>query len=152
MIQLGFTGIPNPSLQVGDIAYYVNVNTVAAFNQNFNEDTATTTEPVFMGHVQTIFTDPDDVNLDGTNIPIYNPAGTVAEANINNSDYAITINTDAQEPFVSPGENSFIFFAKDNAVNMAIVKGYYGEVEFRNNSTKPAELHATACEVEDSSD
>ena len=144
MIQLGFTGSINPSIQVGDIAYYVNTTSIAAFNQNYDETTNTTTTPVFMGNIQSINTDPD-------NPPIYENPSTVGEVAINNSDYVITINTDAQEPFISPTDDSFIFFAKDNAVNMAIVKGYYGEVEFKNNSTNKAELFATACDITESS-
>ena len=45
----------------------------------------------------------------------------------------------------------FIFFSKDNAANVASILGYYGEVEFKNNSTSKAELFSTACEVSVSS-
>ena len=41
---------------------------------------------------------------------------------------------------------------KNNLVETGSIKGYFAKTQFRNNSTQPAELHATACEVEDSSD
>ena len=34
---------------------------------------------------------------------------------------------------------------------MASILGYYGEVEFKNNSAKKAELFAAACEMSESS-
>ncbi len=39
-----------------------------------------------------------------------------------------------------PASGSYIFFTKDNAVNLGAVKGYYAEVKFVNNSTERAEL------------
>ena len=52
----------------------------------------------------------------------------------------------------SVSSTSFILFSKNNLVETGSIKGYFAKTQFRNNSTKPAELHATACEVEDSSD
>ena len=34
---------------------------------------------------------------------------------------------------------------------MASILGYYGEVEFKNNSKEKAEIFATACEISESS-
>ena len=51
----------------------------------------------------------------------------------------------------APTLQDFILFSKDNAANMASILGYYGEVEFKNNSTSKAELFATSCEVAESS-
>ena len=48
-------------------------------------------------------------------------------------------------------QNSFILFSKNNLVEIASLTGYFAEVTFKNNSTKPAELYATACEIEESS-
>ena len=39
-----------------------------------------------------------------------------------------------------PSSGDYIFFSKDNAVNLASLKGYYAEVKFVNNSTDQAEL------------
>jgi hypothetical protein len=50
-----------------------------------------------------------------------------------------------------PPTNSFIFFSKDNVVNVSALKGYYGEMTFVNNSNEPAELYAVSCEVVESS-
>ena len=50
-----------------------------------------------------------------------------------------------------PTETSFILFSKENIVNTSSITGYYNEVEFRNNSTKKAELFAASCEVAESS-
>jgi len=50
-----------------------------------------------------------------------------------------------------PPTNSFIFFSKDNVVNVSALKGYYGEMLFVNNSNEPAELYAVSCEVAESS-
>ena len=52
---------------------------------------------------------------------------------------------------VLPTADSFILFSKENTVNTTSLLGYYGEVEFRNDSTEKAELFATACEVVESS-
>tara|TARA_E500000305_G_C3915960_1_gene185685 strand:+ start:147 stop:515 length:369 start_codon:yes stop_codon:yes gene_type:complete len=50
-----------------------------------------------------------------------------------------------------PTTDSFIFFSKDNKVNLSSVVGYYGEMLFKNSSKKKAELFAVACEVSESS-
>jgi len=50
-----------------------------------------------------------------------------------------------------PTAQSFIFFSKDNKVNLSSMVGYYGEMKFKNNSSKKAELFAVACEVSESS-
>ena len=52
----------------------------------------------------------------------------------------------------SVGTSSFVLFSKNNLVEIGSIKGYFAKTQFRNNSTKPAELHATACEIEDSSE
>ena len=48
-------------------------------------------------------------------------------------------------------DTSFIFFSKDNLVETGSILGYYAKAEYRNNSTKPAEFHETACGIEESS-
>ena len=52
---------------------------------------------------------------------------------------------------VPPSENSFIFFSKNNVVNISSLKGYYGLVEFRNNSSSPIELFSVGCDIAESS-
>tara|TARA_R100000734_G_C3288903_1_gene81052 strand:+ start:261 stop:629 length:369 start_codon:yes stop_codon:yes gene_type:complete len=52
----------------------------------------------------------------------------------------------------APQRNDFIFFSKDNAVNMSSPIGYYARAKFINNSTnKKSEMFAASCEVFESS-
>ena len=50
-----------------------------------------------------------------------------------------------------PANGDFIFFAKNNNVNLSSVLGYYNSVILRNNSTTKAELFAISCDVVESS-
>lgn len=50
-----------------------------------------------------------------------------------------------------PPQNSFLMFAKNNAVNIASILGYYGVARFKNNSLNKAELYAASCEISESS-
>ena len=62
-----------------------------------------------------------------------------------------TITCEISENTLAPPDDSFIFFSKENKANLASILGYYGEVEFKNNSLKKAELFATACDISGSS-
>ena len=50
-----------------------------------------------------------------------------------------------------PPENNFIFFSKDNSVNMSSPLGYYSSIQFRNNSKIKSEIFSVACDVFESS-
>ena len=50
-----------------------------------------------------------------------------------------------------PTTNDYIFFSKDNSVNLASLKGYFAEIKFVNDSTVRAELFSIAMNVEESS-
>jgi len=50
-----------------------------------------------------------------------------------------------------PTTNDYIFFSKDNSVNLASLKGYFAEIKFVNDSTERAELFSIAMNVEESS-
>ena len=50
-----------------------------------------------------------------------------------------------------PSQGDFIMFAKDNAVNLSSVLGYYAEVTFNNNSREEAELFSIGSDVFESS-
>ena len=52
---------------------------------------------------------------------------------------------------VLPTSDSFIFFSKNNVVNMSSVRGYFGLVELKNNSTSAIELFSVGCDVSESS-
>ena len=50
-----------------------------------------------------------------------------------------------------PTTNDYIFFSKDNSVNLASLKGYFAEIKFVNDSIERAELFSIAMNVEESS-
>ena len=45
----------------------------------------------------------------------------------------------------------FIFFVKNEQVEVGNVVGYFGNALFENNSNQPAELYAASCEFSESS-
>ena len=52
----------------------------------------------------------------------------------------------------APSPNGrYLFFAKDKRVNYSGIKGYYAETEYRNHTTLPAEIFATAVDYTTSS-
>ena len=75
------------------------------------------------------------------------PIGIISQGKCS---YAIVIDN-AGFDTVTPTLNDYYFFAKENSVNQATMKGYYGEVEFKNNSTSKAELFSIACDITESS-
>ena len=50
-----------------------------------------------------------------------------------------------------PNQDDFIFFTKDNAVNLKSLIGYYANVKFINDSTDYAELFSVGLDVAESS-
>ena len=55
-------------------------------------------------------------------------------------------------PFSNLLDNgSFIMFSKSNSVNMSALKGYYAEVEFKNESSDKIELFSVGSEINESS-
>jgi len=75
--------------------------------------------------------------------------GTIKSITETSSGITIVINTDSD--LVLPTTDSFIFFNKENLVNSSALKGYYGNIKFKNNSTTAAEMFAASCEVSQSS-
>ena len=70
----------------------------------------------------------------------------------NNSDLTTTtIICEIDEATEPPTTSSYIFFSKDNQVNVSSLLGYYASVKFKNNSTTEAEMFSTACEINESS-
>ena len=51
----------------------------------------------------------------------------------------------------APLAGSFIFFSKDNKVNLSSVKGYHATVTFRNNSTEKSKMFSIGLEAVESS-
>ena len=67
--------------------------------------------------------------------------------------YTITVDDSSFVPPTSPvlNSNSFIMFKKNEVINNSGVKGYYAEVNFKNNSIEKAELFAVSSEIVESS-
>ena len=92
-----------------------------------------------------------------------NDLGTVGGFNVGNNIQLIgninaisgnTITVQLEGPFATE-ENitgSFVLFSKDNLVELNTIKGYYAQATFKNNSLEKAELYATACDIEESSE
>ena len=71
-------------------------------------------------------------------------AGTVVIVTVDTSGF--------EDNFAQMTTNDFVFFAKNNLIEVNAITGYFAKAKFQNNSTSPAELFATACGVEDSSE
>lgn len=59
------------------------------------------------------------------------------------TDYAITVETESADP----GNTDYMFFGKDNEINLSGLTGYFAEVEMVNNSTNYAELFSVNSEI-----
>ena len=117
----------NQSLQIGDTVYYGIIQSSGGLGSIFApEYTFKTSNSIFeIGTVKSILLDQE-----------------------NNKTVLL-----AEKPgYINPPPtNSFIFFSKDNVVNVSALKGYYGQMKFVNTSNEPAELYAVSCEVTESS-
>ena len=51
----------------------------------------------------------------------------------------------------TPTTSSFILFSKNNIANLSGVRGYFSEIEIRNNSTEKAEMFGIGCDIFESS-
>ena len=146
MITLGFNGNLNSSINVGDSVYYVITDSVGGFTTANIPSAATSDNPILLGTISSIQTNDNTSPFYTTNtliVYVDNVApGTTVET---------IINIDEDGDLQSPPDGSFIFFSKDNKYNMSSLSGYYGEVQFKNNSTTNAELFATSCEIVESS-
>mgnify|MGYP003111512119 CR=1 FL=1 len=121
-ITLTFSSNEQPSLQVGDIAYYVNPTTNSGF-QVWSTDDSTQNDLTYIGPV----------------------------TSITRGSTTLTIICDIANDVTLPTTSSFILFSKDNSVNASSLLGYYASVKFKNNSTTEAEMFAAACEIDESS-
>jgi len=111
------------SMQVGDKVFYTNTSAEGSFQS------ATQSSVVEVGNI--------------TNI---NNATSLDDGTL-----TTTITCDIDDSTVVPTTSSYLFFAKDNEINLTSLVGYYGLAKFKNNSLSEAELYATACEVNESS-
>ena len=65
------------------------------------------------------------------------------------TNYSITC--DIAPSAIRPDINSFIMFSKTANVNTSGLKGYYAEMQFKNNSEAEAELFSVGTEIFESS-
>jgi len=122
-VTLTFPGDINISCQIGDTAYYVPTTSLGGFDTSLNTNGETQQTIVEIGPI----------------------------SNIDHLNNIITCSPDLILTNTQPSTNDFIFFSKDNAVNMSSPTGYYAQVKFINNSKVKSEMFATACDVFESS-
>ena len=70
---------------------------------------------------------------------------------ISNDANTYTINVDADATAQTHNANDFIFFGKENKINISGVRGFYAEVEMKNDSSSRAELFSVGSEMSSSS-
>ena len=124
---------PNPinvSVQVGDIAYYL--DNVASLGSG----------SLFPGHIPTTHNHSD-----------YNDIIQIGDiVSINQTTNSITCNWNPNPPMAAfPTNGDFIMFSKDNKANLSSMLGYFASVEFRNNSKTEGELFSVGCDIFESS-
>ncbi len=130
-----------PSVQIGDIAFYA---TPAAESGGFQS--ASQSDIITLGEITGIAQNSNNVdNL------FMNPQFTPYDEQFETITTTFQITCDISADTPPPTETDFIFFAKDNRVNMSSILGYYGAARFKNNSTVKAEMFAAACEIDESS-
>tara|TARA_R110002012_G_scaffold174385_1_gene339258 strand:- start:155 stop:538 length:384 start_codon:yes stop_codon:yes gene_type:complete len=122
IILLEFLQALNVSLQVGDSVYFNSLNPSGGFLENSNA-------PKHFGTVENI--------ISPTAIEVRCPY----------------VDTTTFLPLAGalPTNNDYISFSKNRTVNNNSLKGYYGSVNFQNNSKVKAELFSVGSEVSESS-
>lgn len=128
-IDLTFDEINN-SMEVGDIVYYTNTTTSDGFEVSSNTI-------VQIGTIESITTDTNQ----------YLDDGVTANSTYNKKIVVV----DCESDLTPPTTNDFIFFSKNNVVNVSAVKGYYSLIEFKNNSTSATEMFSVGCDISESS-
>ena len=117
----------NNSVQVGDKAYYAPTTTSSGFDinsSNINE----------LGTISSI----SKWNETNQSIVIENY-------------FAYELVNGQVNVLPPPPNGSYIFFSKDNAVNVSTLRGYYGLAKFVNDSESVGELFSVSCGVLQSS-
>ena len=148
MITLTFNGgLPNTSLKVGDMIYFVK-------NPSENWETSG-------------FTTGDDLNGVSTNILV----GKLAEikqlamedsSNLTQTElpYNFKLYIKPSSSYIgqislgngmNPNGGDYVFFMKNNLVEQSSISGYYNSITLTNNSKKRAELFAVSCNIGESS-
>ena len=141
-VQLTFLFPLNVSVQIGDVAYFANSTAVGSVGNPLNngEQWAATSTP----HMTS---SQSDIKLIGEIVDIGQWNGTFSTIVCNMpqglyNDYYAEL---------TPPNQPFIMFSKDNKANLSSLLGYYAEVEFKNNSIDEAELFSVGSEIFESS-
>ena len=129
-ITLTFANKINESAQVGDTAYYTPTTDVGDFKTSLKADEVTENTYIQIGTIKSI-----------------NAARLQMVCNTNLTTGQIPLDTDHNNDGTHGDAGSFIFFSKDNVVNMSRALGYYAEVKMKSNSTADAELFSVGCDV-----
>ena len=111
------------SLQIGDTAFYASTSSSGGFN---------TTSSGNMEKIGKI------TNINNT-------------TSLDDGTETTTLTCDIATTTPIPTTTDFIFFSKDNKVNLTSLLGYYASVKFKNNSITKAEMFSSACEINESS-
>jgi len=142
VVQLTFLYPLNVSVQIGDVAYFVNSTAVGSVGNPLNngEQWAATSTPHMTASQS-------DIKMIGEIVSIGPWNGTFSTI-VCNMPQALYNDYYAE---LTPPNQPFIMFSKDNKANLSSLLGYYAEVEFKNNSTSEAELFSIGSEVFESS-
>jgi len=125
-IDIQFQSPLNTSCQVGDSVWSTNV-----VSQDQNN--------VFLHGVM------GNITLVGTVFSMLNPTGLDPSIPL----IGITVEYSGANPTI--GNNDFLIFSKNKAVNTSGMKGYYARVKFENDSKTAAELFSVGTQIQLSS-
>ena len=150
MIVLTFNeGLPNKSLEINDLVYYIINNPatagITAMSDNLDGSGFATADNAvglsthnFLGVVSSIQT-----------IAVENPESFNQTTSPYNFKVFIEETTNIINDF--PKANDFFFFVKNSTVQQSAIKGYYNSIIMENNSTEKAELFTVSCDITESS-
>ena len=148
MITLTFNnGLPNNSLRVGDLIYFVknpsqNYETSGFITGDDNNGVST---HILIGDVVSIkpISIEDPTSISQTDVPysfklyVKPSSSYIGQISIGNG--------------LNPDGGDYVFFMKNNLVEQSSITGYYNSVTLMNNSKTRAELFAVSCNVVESS-
>ena len=120
-ITIQVTRTDYPSLQIGDTAYYSSTTSSAGFN----------------------------ISNSFTKIGLVKGISNATALDDGTETTTLTCEIDNSTPV--PTTSNFIFFSKDNKVNLTSLLGYFASTKFVNTSTAKAELFSVGCEIAESS-
>ena len=122
----------NVSVQVKDIAYYINTDPVGP-----NVQWESTTTPHWTAH--------------RAGIRMIGPIVDITPWNGSSTIITVDMPNNLASQYGPPTTEDFIMFSKDNKVNLSSLAGYYALTKIKNNSTEKAELFSIAADFVESS-